>query len=172
MEYVNSGRRLLWILAVSGIGLWGELANACSCAAYPDDVEQAVSLAYAQADVVFLGDVTSSTRKWMRSPQARETSFHVLKSWKGLAEDNTTALVRSNIGEIACGYKFDRNGQYLVFAYWDAKGQILVTTFCDLTRMAAEAGEHIDVLEKIAAQTSGGATERPKSESGSNPADP
>jgi len=33
-----------------------QAADACSCMAFPNDLEKAVSLAYAQADVVFLGD--------------------------------------------------------------------------------------------------------------------
>jgi hypothetical protein len=58
--------------------------------------------------------------------------------------------VRTNIGEIACGYNFNERGSYLVFAYWDQRLQLLTTSFCDLTRTEIESKGAIIVLNRLA----------------------
>ena len=131
------------VYAVLGSGT----AVACTCAAHPEDVDKAVALAYARADVVFIGDVTAVKRKLFSLPQTRETAFAVRKAWKGLS--NSTALVRTAMGEIACGYKFDKPGKYLVFAYWDQQREMLTTNMCELTRKEGFAGDYIAALDKL-----------------------
>jgi hypothetical protein len=125
-------------------------AEACSCAAYPDDLEQAVAMAYAQADVVFLGDVLAMRKTVLGNLGQRELTFSVRERWKGSILDTT--LLRTNIGELACGYKFKKHHSYLVFAHWDHERQHLSTSFCDLTRTEAEAKDAIGVLDRLTKQ--------------------
>lgn len=123
-------------------------AVACSCAAFPDDDAQAAAIAHARADAVFLGVVTGiKTKRWRLPIGVRETTFDVRKAWKGLSGRNP-AVVLSAIGSIACGYKFTKPGEYLVFAYWDVDRQILTTNMCELTRKASEADGLIRELDK------------------------
>ena len=77
----------------------------------------------------------------------REVTFSVRDRWKGSIPDTT--LVRTNIGEIACGYDFKKRNSYLVFAYWDQRRQHLTTSFCDLTRPEAKAKDAIGVLDRL-----------------------
>jgi len=114
---------------------------------YPDDCEKAVTMAYARADVVFLGDAVAIRNTALGDLQQREVTFSVRDHWKGSTSDTT--LVRTNVGEIACGYKFKERNGYLVFAYWDQHLQLLTTSFCDLTRTEAEATSAIVVLERL-----------------------
>ncbi len=145
---------LTGMVNVSAIGLLAVLAIAsntavaCSCMAFPADIDKAISMAFAHADVIFLGTVQKTQKKMFRYPPARETDFLVKTSWKGLHADRTK--IRSNIGEIACGYKFRKPGTYLVFAYWDLKAEILTTSFCDLNRREEVAKSAIEALNKIA----------------------
>jgi hypothetical protein len=122
-------------------------AEACSCAPYPDDLEKAVAMAYAQADVVFLGDALAMRNTVFGPLGQREVTFSVRDGWKGSVLDTTS--VRTNIGEIACGYNFKKRNSYLVFAYWDEQRQYLSTSFCDLTRSEAKAKGAIDMLDRL-----------------------
>jgi hypothetical protein len=122
-------------------------AEACSCAPYPDDLEKAVAMAYAQADVVFLGDALAMRNTVLGSLGQREVTFSVRDRWKGSIPDTTS--VRTNIGEIACGYNFKRRNSYLVFAHWDEQRQHLTTSFCDLTRSEGKAKGAIGVLDRM-----------------------
>ena len=124
-----------------------QAAEACMCMAFPDDLEEAVAKAYAQADVVFLGDAMAMRNTTLGILQQREVTFSVRDRWKGSIPDTT--LVRTNVGEIACGYKFKKRNSYLVFAYWDQQRQHLTTSFCDLTRTEAEAKGAIGVLDRL-----------------------
>jgi hypothetical protein len=128
--------------------LWPpQAAEACSCMAFPNDLEKAVAMAYARADVVFLGDATAMRNTFLGILRQREVTFSVRDRWKGSIPD--TMLVRTNIGEIACGYNFKKRNSYLVFAYWDQQLQLLTTSFCDLTRTEAEAKAAIGVLDRL-----------------------
>ncbi|MCP4302608.1 MAG: hypothetical protein GY783_18650 [Gammaproteobacteria bacterium] len=124
-----------------------QTAEACSCAAFPDDLEKSVAIAFNRADVIFLGDVQSVRNKLLRMPPQREAAFSMRDLWKGTIPDTT--LVRTNIGETACGYNFKKRGSYLVFAYWDRKRKHLSTSFCELTRTEAEANDAMVILDRI-----------------------
>jgi hypothetical protein len=77
----------------------------------------------------------------------REVTFSVRNLWKGSISDAT--VVRTNIGEIACGYDFKKHNSYLVFAYWDRRRQHLTASFCDLTRTEAKAKDAIRILDRL-----------------------
>ena len=148
MNYsIESQRWLAPVLVL--IFLWpGQAAEACSCMAFPDDLEKAVAMAYAQADVVILGDATAIRKTFLGILRQHEVEFSVRDRWKGSIQD--TMLVRTNIGEIACGYNFKKRNSYLVFAYWDRQRKHLTTSFCDLNRTEAEAKDAIVVLDRLA----------------------
>ncbi len=147
MKYSIVSQRWLCPILVL-IFLWPpQAAEACSCMAFPNDLEKAVAMAYAQADVVFLGDATAMRNTFLGILRQREVTFSVRDRWKGSIPDTT--LVRTNIGEIACGYNFKKRNSYLVFAYWDQQQQHLTTSFCDLTRIEAKARGAIGVLDRL-----------------------
>ena len=149
----NSIKSQCWMSPVLVlIFLWpAEPAEACSCMAFPADTEKAVAMAYAQADVVFLGDITAMRNTSLGILRQREVTFSVRDRWKGSIADTT--LVRTNIGEIACGYGFKKRNSYLVFAYWDQRRQHLTTSFCDLNRSEAKARDVIAMLNRLTKRT-------------------
>lgn len=135
--------------------LWpAHAAFPCSCMAFPNDLEEAMAMAYANADVVFLGDVTATRNTFLGILRQREVTFSVRDRWKGPKPD--TLFIRTNIGEIACGYDFRKGNSYLVFAHWDPQRKHLTTSFCDLNRTEAEAGDAISVLHRLANRRSAG----------------
>ena len=151
MEHSSGGQRLWGPVLVLIILLPGQEAGACSCMAFPNDPDKAVAMAYAQADVVFLGDVAAIRNAFLGILRQREVTFSVRDRWKGSIPDTT--IVRTNIGEIACGYDFKKRNSYLVFAYWDQQRNHLTTSFCDLNRTEAKAKEAIAVLDRLAKRT-------------------
>ena len=146
----NSATRRRWLAPVLAlIIVWpAQDAEACSCMAFPEDPEKAVEMAYAQADVVFLGDVTAIRKTSFGILRQREVTFSVRDRWKGAVPDTST--VRTNIGEIACGYDFRKRKAYLVFAYWDQQLGVLTTSFCDLNQPEAKAEGAVSILDRLA----------------------
>lgn len=141
---------LLALVVLVGVVLTSSDALACSCAPYPEDEAKAAARAYQQADAIFLGTVSAVKSRRFRPLPVRDATFDVLRAWKGLNGVNV-ALVRSAIGEIGCGYRFDKPGTYLVFAYWDARRQILTTNMCELNRNESDARGLIAELDKLKA---------------------
>lgn len=131
-----------------------QAANACSCMPFPNDLEKAVAMAYARADVVFLGDVTAMRSTFLGILRQREVTFSVRERWKGSISDKT--FVRTNNGEIACGFNFKKRNSYLVFAYRDQQRQHLTTSFCDLNRTEAAATGAIRVLDQLTSKQRAG----------------
>ena len=123
-------------------------AFACSCMPFPTDNAKAAAMAYSLADVIFLGTVNNIASRRLSYMAVRDTTFGVQQSWKGL-NGVDAIVVRSNNGEIACGYRFRKPREYLVFAYWDADHQIFTTSMCDLNREASNAQSLIRALDKI-----------------------
>lgn len=124
-----------------------QATQACTCAAYPDDLEKAVTLAYAQADVIFLGDAMAMRSRFRGFVRQREVTFRVRDRWKGSIPDTT--LLRTNIGEAACGFNFRKGNSYLVFAHWDPQERYLMTSICELTRTEAKAKGAISELDRL-----------------------
>jgi len=147
VNYPMVSRRCLGPILVLIFLCQPQAAEACSCMAYPNNLEKAVALAYAQADVVFLGDAIAMRKTFLGILGQHEVTFSVRDLWKGSIPDTT--LVRTNVGEIACGFDFKKRNSYLVFAYWDQQRQHLTTSFCDLTRTEAKATDAIGVLDRL-----------------------
>ncbi len=147
MKYAKVRQPWLGPLLALACLLPAQGAYGCSCMAFPKDPEKAVAMAYARADVVFLGDVTAMRKRFLGILRQREVTFSVTDRWKGSIPD--TLSVQTNTGEIACGYEFRKHGSYLVFAYWDQQGTRLTTSFCDLNRTEAEAKDAIAVLNRL-----------------------
>ena len=159
MKHSIGRQRLLGSVLVLII-LWPtQEAEACSCMAFPNDPDKAVARAYAQADVVFLGDVTAIRNTFLGILRQRAVAFSVRDRWKGSIPDGT--IVRTNNGEIACGYDFKKRNSYLVFAYWDQHRKHLTTSFCDFNRTEANSKDAIAVLNRLTKRTKAhGARER------------
>ncbi len=153
MKYSIVSQRLLGPILALVFLCSAQVAQACSCAAYPDDIEKAVTMAYTQGngnfevDVIFLGDVTAMRHRTNGPVSQYDVTFSVRDRWKGSIPDIVS--VRTNAGEIACGYTFKKGSSYLVFAHWDKQRQQLTTLLCDLTRSEAKAKDAIRVLDHL-----------------------
>jgi len=117
------------------------------CLEYPNDLEAAISMAYRQADAVFFGEVTSIKTVKLPGLKQREVTVSVSNWWRGPGDDSLS--VRTNIGEIACGFRFRNRKTYLVFAHWDTDLGQYSTSYCDLTRTEAEAELAIEFLDRL-----------------------
>jgi hypothetical protein len=130
-----------------------QAVQACTCMAFPENLEKAVAMAYGHADAVFLGDIMTMRTRFLGMLTQREVKFSVRDRWKGSLPE--TVLVRTNIGEIACGYNFKKRNSYLVFAYWDQRLQHFTTSFCDLNRTEDQAKGAIGVLDRLTKRAGG-----------------
>lgn len=71
--------------------------------------------------------------------------FYASKIWKGTRRQDL--LVTTRDSEAACGYLFEENRHYLVYAYYD-EGQT-ITGYCTLTKPLSEAAPDQRALRSL-----------------------
>jgi|GEM_PF-1872231 len=116
-------------------------AYACSCAA-PPSVHEAVQ----QSAAVFSGKVISIQEKQgliFSSADPVTVTLSVKRIWKG--EPAQESRVLTALSEASCGYGFQPNKDYLVYAGQDDEGR-LVTTLCSRTKPLSAAADDLAAL--------------------------
>lgn len=115
-------------------------ALACKCA--PHSVAQALS----QADAVFEGRVVAieDVNTGGEPPAAKKrVTLNIVRVWKDL-EDVETVTVTTNAESAACGFHFEIDHSYLVYA--NRADQLLSVHSCTRTRPMSDAGEDLSQL--------------------------
>jgi len=110
----------------------------CSCMEPPPPEE-----AYEEADAVFSGQVTNIVVD--ESGYYHEVTFQIIDVWKG--EDSEEITVLTETYSDACGYNFQINNEYLVYAYNYTWG--IYTTICTRTNLLEYASEDLDYLNGL-----------------------
>ena len=110
----------------------------CSCLEPPPPEE-----AYEEADAVFSGQVTNIVVD--ESGYYHEVTFQIIDVWKG--EDSEEITVLTETYSDACGYNFQINNEYLVYAYTYASGNY--TNICTRTNLLEYASEDLDYLNQL-----------------------
>lgn len=132
---------LCGLLAASGV-------LACSCMAYPEDPETAVQQAWPQADAIVSGTVvSSSTVKEAEGVEQVEVVLEVRRRWKGPAGQQLK--VRTATSSAACGYNFEQQTQYIVFARRDPASNVYSTGLCSLTQPAIDTASLAEALGRM-----------------------
>ncbi len=119
---------------------YGSPALACKCA--PHSVAQALS----QAEAVFEGRVVSIEdveAGGEPSQQKKRVTLSIVRVWKDL-EDVETVTVTTNAESAACGFHFELDKSYLVYA--NRTDQVLNVHSCTRTRPMSEASEDLSLL--------------------------
>lgn len=140
-----------------------DCASACSCAA-PAGVstQKLVRQELSYSDAVFAGEVVGidEPRISMSSAAPVTVTFRVSEAWKGTAGE--TVDVQTAISDTSCGYPFDEDESYLVFASegttYDGRG--LEVGLCSGTRPLPAAGKTLAVLGPGSAPTGNPAGDR------------
>jgi len=127
-----------------------EHANACSCLFQDPKDPGVVEEALESADIVFVGAVESAE---IDGPPEGEygrmiqtTVFVVKDSWKGETVNRITTRV--NVQCCLCGFRFEEDQTYLIFAHEREEG-VYTVSVCSLSRTLAEAGDIIRRLDEI-----------------------
>ncbi len=102
----------------------------CSCMEPPPPEE-----AYEEADAVFSGQVTNIVVD--ESGYYHEVTFQIIDVWQG--EDSGLITELTETYSDACGYNFQINNEYLVYAYNYTWG--IYTNICARTNLLEYAGE-------------------------------
>jgi hypothetical protein len=136
------------LLAIGSV----EVAEACSCIPESGDKRTAVANRLASAQLVFLGRIETSEKFRLQEDdfeiEYQRTRFYILESWKG--EKANRVYIQSPITCCLCGYKFPKNGTFLVFAYGPDKDGYYEATNCTRPLKRSEAKEDIAILNELA----------------------
>lgn len=117
----------------------------CTCIDAP-----APAVALSSANAVFLGTVSSlrETTQLLDGEDseipAREVTFRVHASWKGVDVADRRIVVSTGHGGGDCGYNFEVGVTYLVYAHGGEGG--LTTSICSRTAPAKTARADFDAL--------------------------
>lgn len=131
------GLGLLWLLLAL---ISGRAALACSCV--PPGPPQAE---FERAQAVFAGWVVERQGPqggFQSSAEPVSYLFQVEQTWKG--PNQSQIVVASPASSASCGYEFEFNRQYLVYAFKGEDG--LSTNLCSRTRPVVEAEEDLAFL--------------------------
>lgn len=116
-------------------------AHACSCAAKPDIREE-----LRRKTAIFAGKVTAIEQPgWglvRSSADPVKVSFEVTEVWKGDVGPRT--VVRTALDGASCGFPFEADTDYIVYAYSDENG--LATGMCERTAKLSAAAEDLKAL--------------------------
>jgi len=107
----------------------------CTCLVPPPPEEE-----YMDADVVFSGEVSNIVVD--ESGYYHEVSFEIIDVWKGEYLEEITLL--TEIYSDTCGYEFQADHEYLVYAYSYNWG--IYTNICTRTNLLEYANEDLDYL--------------------------
>jgi hypothetical protein len=89
------------------------LAFACECVEPTKSPEEAFS----EAEAVFSGKVTAIAVRAGQFDSEKVVSLDVERAWKGVSNDTDTVNVTTVSNEGLCGFPFEENREYLVYAY-------------------------------------------------------
>jgi hypothetical protein len=136
----TSYRLALAGIALSSAALWASPAAACKCK-FPT-VEEGKEGAVA----VFEGRVTKiedEAKVEGGPPPGKRVTFALVRTWKTL-EDQEQVTLRTNESSAACGYDFEQDKSYLVYA--GGEPGALSASACSRTRPMSDASEDLGVL--------------------------
>lgn len=131
---------IVWICMAMTVGLPKE-AYACSCA-MPASVQEELQ----RSEAVFSGKVIGITEKkglLRSSADPLTVQVSVSSVWKGTIAPEVT--IYTALSSASCGYGFQRNTEYLIYAGRDADGQ-LQTNLCSRTKPLSKAEEDLAAL--------------------------
>ena len=125
----------------------------CSCAPPREEVETDIKVSVGRADLVFLGEAEKVVRiatpkevikKEGYDPEIDETTFRVVKSWKGVSSDRIVSRISTVC--CLCGFQFEVGKTYLVYASIRDDGTIS-SSICNrtLALTSEQIGQSIDI---------------------------
>ncbi|NIR47641.1 T9SS type A sorting domain-containing protein [candidate division KSB1 bacterium] len=142
---MNGRTKLILLIVIIGVLGFSQAAHTCTCGGpIPPKLELKLK------DAVFVGGVLSvdlDTIEFGR--RIHRVQFLVDRYWKGVSDDTIT--VSTNTNEGSCGFPFEPDSTYLVYAYTiedtssDLHGQ-LFTSICTRTRLLSKASEDLSEL--------------------------
>lgn len=159
-------RRSLAALALAAAALWSTPAAACKCKLPTVEEAKEGSVAIFEGRVTKVEDEPAVENG---PPPGKRITFALVRTWKSL-EDQEVVTLRTNESSAACGYTFEPDTSYLVYAGGEP-GALSATT-CSRTRPMSEASEDMGALGagitpvKVEAKPDAGAKEPPKTKRG------
>ena len=120
-------------------------AHACSCMA-PESPEKELE----RFQAVFSGTVTDIEKTNPSEPVFSDTdpvlvTFDVKRIWKGLEDKNSNVTVTTSASSASCGFYFQENVEYVVYAYQHEADSQLQVSLCSRTNTVENAEE--DLIE-------------------------
>ncbi len=134
----------LWLFLFGTLfaSLWNTYA--CSCVMPADPLTSLES-----SDAVFSWKVTRVSE----GEQQNTILFDISKSWKGTDAD--TLQIQTNNNSAACGYNFEKDAEYIVYAYKN-QDDTLNVSLCSRTAELARAEEDVFALNREESAASAG----------------
>jgi hypothetical protein len=136
-------RTSVWLSAACVLGtslLLGTPAHACKCMFPP------VEAARDDATAVFEGRVLAVEASPSATPvnSERQVTLTVVRTWKGLEQDEHISVF-TNGSSASCGYTFNKDASYLIYARTSDDGKLHVNS-CSRTKSVADSAEDLAFL--------------------------
>lgn len=138
--------RLLLLSVFAGLLLFGTIESyACSCGT-PDpklSLNKQIQKSLKSAEAVFSGKVIKIEKA---STFAVKVTIKIENVWKGDLPEMTTLI--TGLGSGDCGFSFETERTYLIYANGNLKENFLATGICSRTNLLALASKDLEALGK------------------------
>jgi hypothetical protein len=147
---------MVLVLAMGVLLIAAAESRACSCMG-----DEHVRDAFGQASAVFVGEVVGAGEQKTHKDQNGVVTvydvgtiyFTIQEAFSGV-EGKRKVTIHSGTGGGDCGYWFQRNRRYLIYAYGDAKDGY-EASLCTRTAPLEDANEDLTILRQLPAKGSG-----------------
>ena len=121
-------------------------AHACSCM-----VPESPEIEMERFQAVFSGKVTeieetNPSEPLFSSSDPVLVTFDIDRIWKGLDEKNSTVIVTTSTSSASCGFYFQEDVEYIVYAYQHDADSELQVSLCSRTNTIENASEDLEKL--------------------------
>lgn len=139
--------KIFWLgIFLASVLVSFENAKACSCTGKDTPAKE-----YVEAKYVFVGSISNLSRVSNRSGFSDlRAIFDIEEVFKGNKEVKQNVFTSTQ--GTACGYPFQENGRYLVYAYLDEETKSLETNICTRTRRLSfgKLDDEVEILRSLA----------------------
>ena len=150
-------RTCRYLAAVLFILFTFDAAYACFCMTPGSPCDS-----YGDSEAIFLGRVIGSVERKSHTNQNGDTTGYDVGTIRFLVQENFKGApgyeieIHSGTSGGDCGYWFLRNESYVVYAYRDARDNLLHTSVCTRTKHVSAAAEDLQYLRGLANAKPGG----------------
>ena len=121
-------------------------AHACSCIAPEDPKKEREKFQVVFSGTVTYVEETNPSESLFSGVDPVLVTFDVERIWKGLEDKNSNVTITTSASSASCGFYFQENVEYVVYAYQHEADNQIQVSLCSRTNTIENAQEDLNEL--------------------------